>query len=381
MPDPSNRRVLLSIISVISVYGITIGFMYPLISLKMELMGFPPSLIGLMGTLPFLASVIASPIVPIIMRRFKVSRLVFIAICFDLVMILTMAIWENVNVWFVCRFLMGIAGTVLFVVSETWINEIADDRFRGQILGLYTFAFSATLGLSPMFILIFGVEGRMLFFIAIVVVATGLIPLRWTRDSTPDFSGGKVTQIVQFMILAPTLVAACALMSFEEAAVITLLPVYALRNGLTEGTSAVMLTVLAIGSMLAQPIVGRLADKMNRYRLLIACAAIVFLGAFSLPLIIKSSIAIWLVLLIWGGAIAGIYTLALTIMGQRFRGSQLAAGNAAFGLMWGLAGALAPWSSGIAMTAWGANGFVIVLCLAVFAFLILALVRLQFRSS
>ena len=375
MPDPVNRRVLLAMFSVIAIYGLTVGFLYPLISIRMENWGYSPTWIGFMGTLPFLASIFVAPLIPIIMRTANVSRLVFLSICADICFITVMAFVENIYVWFVCRFMTGVAGTVLFVVSETWINEIAEDRTRGRVIGLYTLTFSATLAISPLFIIFVGVDGKLPFFFTIAVIAIGLYPLRWTRDSTPDFSGGKVSHVWQFMLLAPTLICAAAVMAFEEAAIMTLLPVYAIRSGLTQEVAAVFLTVLAIGSMAAQPVVGMLADKMNRYKLIAICALVVLLGAVCLPFVIQSKIIVWPVMLIWGGAIAGIYTVALVIMGQRFRGAQLAAGNAAFGVVWGIAGAIAPASAGIAMTIWDPHGFVIVAVAVTIVFFIVYAVR------
>lgn len=373
--DPFRRRVIVAIISVLSVYGLTIGFFYPLISLKLEMRGISPALIGIMGALPFFASIIVSPFIPLIMRYFKVVRLVFFAIFSDLVFIVIMMLTDDLYVWFFCRFMMGVAGSIIFVVSETWINEIAEDHYRGRVLALYTLVFSGTLALSPLLIVFLGAEGNLPFLIAAIAIVFATIPLRWARDSAPDFSGGKASHVLRFVLLAPTLVAASALMAFDEAALITLLPVYALRNGLTDSTAALMLTVLALGSMAIQPIVGRLADSMNRYVLLYINAVLVLVGALLLPLIIKTDILLWVVLFLWGGAIAAIYTVALTIMGARFRGAQLAAGNAAFGLMWGVAGTIAPGAGGFGMTAWGPNGFVGVLIVSALAFLVLAAVR------
>ncbi len=381
IPDPFNRRVLLSIIAVISVYGLSIGFIYPLISLKMETRGHTPFVIGIMGMMPFIASIIASPLIPLIIRTFNVARLVFIAICTELAMIIMMITFDNLNVWFVSRFVMGIAGTVLFVVSETWINEIAEDRTRGRILGLYTFTFSATLGISPLFIVFLGIEGNLPFFVAFAFIALSLIPLRWTRGSEPDFSGGRVSHVLKFIVLAPTLVGAAALMSFEEAAIVTLMPVYSIKSGVSTEWAAMFLTVIAVGSMIAQPFIGSLADRMNRYYLLFFCAGVMLVSVISVPFVISTKIIIWPVLLIWGGATAGIYTVALTIMGQRFRGAQLAAGNAAFGVMWGVCGSVAPASGGAAMTVWNENGLIVTMAVATVAFLILAFIRRMVAKS
>ena len=189
IPDPERRRVLLAIISFLSIYGLTVGFFYPLISLNMELRGYSSSLIGLMGALPFLASIIVSPMIPFIMRFMDVRRWVFVSICSDIFFICLMILFENIYIWFVSRFMMGVAGTILFVVSETWINEVAEDHYRGRVMGLYTFVFSATLGISPLFIVVLGAQGNLPFIVALVIITAGLLPLRWTRGTDPRLFG------------------------------------------------------------------------------------------------------------------------------------------------------------------------------------------------
>ena len=328
-----------------------------------------------MGAVPFLASIVFSPLVPIAMRYVNVRTLMIGSILSDFVFIVLMMLFDNIYVWYVCRFMMGVAGTLLFVVSETWINVIAEDHYRGRVLGLYTFVFSGTLGLSPLIIVFFGVEGNLPFLVASVIILLGIIPLYWTRDSNPDFPDGKVSDVLKFLILAPTLVAAATLMSFEEATLVTLLPVYAFRSGLTEANSALLLTVLAVGSMAAQPVVGRLADSMNRYHLLYLCALVMIVCILLLPLAINSSFISWPLMLLLGGSVAGIYTVALTIMGHRFSGSQLAAGNAAFGIMWGVSGTLAPGLAGVAMSIWDPNGLIVVMALSVVVFFAVATYR------
>ncbi|TJW40778.1 MAG: MFS transporter, partial [Mesorhizobium sp.] len=62
-----------------------------------------------------------------------------------------------------------------------------------------------------------------------------------------------------------------------------------------------------------------------------------------------------------------IYTMSIIELGERFTGSALVAGNAAFSLMWGVGGIAVPPLAGGAMDMIGANGLPITLgaiCLA-----------------
>jgi hypothetical protein len=59
----------------------------------------------------------------------------------------------------------------------------------------------------------------------------------------------------------------------------------------------------------------------------------------------------------------GIYTVALTVLGERFSGSRLVAGNAAFSFVWGLGGITGPALGGAAIDWAGLNGLPMMIAL------------------
>jgi MFS family permease len=63
-------------------------------------------------------------------------------------------------------------------------------------------------------------------------------------------------------------------------------------------------------------------------------------------------------LFIYGGAVVGLYTVGLTLLGQRFRGADLAAANSAFVLMYSTGALLGPPLSGLAMDLWNPHGLI-----------------------
>ena len=58
-------------------------------------------------------------------------------------------------------------------------------------------------------------------------------------------------------------------------------------------------------------------------------------GALVWPLVIDAGWVAYPVLLAWGGAVVGIYTLTITIVGSRFDGGDLI-GYALMSVAWGL---------------------------------------------
>jgi hypothetical protein len=75
-----------------------------------------------------------------------------------------------------------------------------------------------------------------------------------------------------------------------------------------------------------------------------------------LPVAVRVPLFLWVLVFFWGGGYFAIYTLSLVRLGERFKGSALAAGNAAFAAMWGLGGLVGTPLAGGAMQLWGPIG-------------------------
>jgi MFS family permease len=65
----------------------------------------------------------------------------------------------------------------------------------------------------------------------------------------------------------------------------------------------------------------------------------------------------------------GIYTIAMVLIGERFRGADLAAASALFGVMWGSGSILGPSAGGLAMDFSGPHGLPLALTLMFALFL------------
>ncbi len=94
-------------------------------------------------------------------------------------------------------------------------------------------------------------------------------------------------------------------------------------------------------------------------------------GGVLLPAALHS-LFLWPLLFFWGAAAFGIYTMAMSELGDRFTGSRLLAGSAAFAAMWGVGGIIGPPLTGQVMQSFGPEGLPLTLAsifgaLAIFA--------------
>ena len=81
----------------------------------------------------------------------------------------------------------------------------------------------------------------------------------------------------------------------------------------------------------------------------------------------------YVLLALWGGIVMGIYTVGLTTIGERFKGSELVGANAAYVILYSLGLLMGPSVQGVALDAWNTHGLLVALggiCLAYVLFLL-----------
>ena len=128
-----------------------------------------------------------------------------------------------------------------------------------------------------------------------------------------------------------------------------LLPIWGVRMGFNERLAAATLSAVYIGSIVLQMLIGWLSDKFSRIAMLRLCGAVGLMGAILLVSIAASPPTLFCLLFVWGGIASGIYPVALSMAGDRFRGTELVTVNAAMIIAYGLGGLAGPALGGMAM--------------------------------
>lgn len=371
-----RRRSLAAAIACCAVFGVTVAVMSPLISLILEGRGVDRTTIGALASAPALALLATNPFLPWLVGRIGLRAFLFGCIGLDVGLTLLLPVFDNLVAWFVLRGLTGAAVNGLFVASETWINAVAEERTRGRVLAIYGAVLSASFALGPLLISVTGTEGFLPFLVAAGVMAAASLPLLWSRGLSPVFHGRAAFGVLSFLLVAPTLAASVFLAAFKEMSMGAILPVYGVRSGLSDSAAAAMLTACYLGALAFQLPIGWLADRMNRYLLLILLILAGLIGALLLPGIVALGVPLmWLGLGLWIGLFSGTYIVAMTLVGERFRGADLVTANASFGLLWGLGILIGPFLSGTAMDIWDPDGFPGVLAVVTALALAVALFR------
>jgi MFS family permease len=127
------------------------------------------------------------------------------------------------------------------------------------------------------------------------------------------------------------------------------LPLWGSHLGFDPSLAVLLAAAMTLGNVVFQIPIGFLADRVDRRLVLLACGLVGSLGMAAAWAVSGSAPALMLVLLVWGGASAGIYTVGLAHLASRFSGGDLAGANAAFIFCYALGMLIGPVAVGDAM--------------------------------
>ena len=382
-PVPSaSWPIIGAVIGAMSVFAITLGLSYPLLAFILENLGTPKALIGLNAAMTPLGIIVSSPVIPRLARYKGNWGLAMLCLLATLLFFVLIGATRRMEIWFILRFLLGVCINGMFIVSETWINQLSHATTRGRIMGIYATVMALGFCVGPFILPLTGFEGWPPFMVGIVCfIAAGLIMLP-LRGRLPEFEKAAHGSVYRFMTLAPTLLLAVLSAAYFDQVVLSFLPLYAFYYGFPHATASFALGVLIAGNVFLQFPLGWLADRTSRHAVMLVCTVTTLAGCALLPFAIRSNWMLWPLLFIWGGAAFGVYTVALAGLGDRYSGAMLLTGSAAFGLMWGVGGIIGPTLAGSAMQLWGPTGLPLILGIpfALFAFMLLWQ-RYNFRAT
>lgn len=368
---------LIAAISAISVAAIGFGHSLPLFSILLERYGASDSAIGFNAGTAALAAILVTPFFPRLIARMGLKP--FLLFCLAL-MVATYGLLgfagDNVALWFPLRFLFGFAGAGMFVGSEIWINALAPEKSRGRIIGIYSTCLALGFAAGPFMIDLFGTQGFAPFLIGMLIFSAALVPIVIASPPPAD-PEDSAKGFFSLLPKAPATFLSAAVFAGAEAAILTFLPIYALEVGWGEETGARAVTVYGLGLVALQYLIGRQADRFGYGPSLVACALLSLTGAVLFAMIGEALTMLYVILFAWGGFIAGLYTVGLTLLGDRFSKEELSAANTGFVFMYGLGAIIGPVGAGLAREAGGQLGLELFLVAALAAYAVLAILRRQ----
>ncbi|MEM0906412.1 MAG: MFS transporter, partial [Pseudomonadota bacterium] len=381
-PQPSSGglrndiAVLAAVISGITGVGAALSLSLPLLSVVLDQRGVSPTLVGINTATAGIAAIAVLPFVTGIAKQFGTARVIIASFVTMAITLMGFYYVESFALWFPLRFIFSSCVTIIFALTEFWINSLAPEHRRGLVVGIYTAFLSIGISIGPLILAVVGTEGILPFMIGSAVLLLAALPVVRVRNREPLLPDSGQRNLLRFVTLAPLALLAGLVFGAVESGGTAILPLYGTAIGLTSGHAVILVSAIAAGNVLSQIPIGYLADRVNRRLLLIACAIVGACGAALMPVVSANYTALLVVLFVTGGIVAGLYTIGLTHLGARYKGSDLASANAAFVLMYALGMLIGPVALGAGLDAAPPHGFAIAIAAIFSLYVLVALLRI-----
>jgi MFS family permease len=378
---PVPWLAIAAVTATVSVFAIAQGLSYPLLSFILGRQGVSPTMIGLSAAMSPLGMMISASQIPAIVKRLGGITTVTVCSLACATLFALIGLTQNVWLWFPLRFMLGMSVIPLYVLSEVWMMSLAPPQQRGRFMGAYTSIISLGFASGPATLAVIGTQGVLPFALGFSAFLICGLFVRLASTRLPPFHEDEQQGTVRrFLPAAPTLLVAVWVAAATETSMLALFPTYGRSMGLAEQQLATLLTIFFFGNVALQIPLGLVAERLSARTVMVGCAFLGTCGCALLPLVLATPWQ-WPVIFFWGAFSYGMYTMSVIELGQRFSGTMLVAGNAAFAMMWGFGGIAGPPFSGSSMQVLGPHGLPLVLGIFSTGLLLVGVVRARMRAA
>ncbi|WP_338241289.1 MFS transporter [Aurantiacibacter hainanensis] len=348
----NNVRTLLVAIFVLMAGS---GFLGTLIAIRLEAAGEGALLIGLVATSYFGGLTLGALRVSPLIARVGHIRAFAAFVSFYSASSLTYAIVDLPAFWVVLRFADGFAMSGVFVCLESWLNRVARPDNRSAILAAYMIALYAGQAVGQ-FLLNLGDSSPALPFMAsAVLLSLSVLPVVLTRIEQPVLEEVAPFSLRRLYDASPLGIVGTVATGVMLGAFYALGAVFVQRVGLPLSQIALFTSIVISGGVALQYPLGRLSDRFDRRRVIIACLLATAILCAALAMV-RQPIAIFAIGALFGGFSFALYPLCVAHSNDHLSESDRVGASSGLVLIYSVGAAVGPMLGSAAMATLGPPG-------------------------
>ena len=204
--------------------------------------------------------------------------------------------WIVINpiAWLIFRMITGFSFAAIYIVCESWLNDRADNKSRGQLIGFYMIVLYFSTSAGGMLVNLRATTDAHLFILTSLLISLALVPILLTKKPAPDFSTPRFLSLKELYSKSPMAFVGSFSIGMVYSALFGLMGVFGAKIGLSIFQISILVFVnMFVGAIFQYP-VGKISDKYDRRTILlslnlIAIASLVFiylLGSLSFNLLL-----------------------------------------------------------------------------------------------
>ena len=309
--------------------------------------------------------------------------------------ILLAVVFVNPIVWTLSRFISGFSLVSCYVVAESWLNDRATNKTRGQILSAYMITIFIGMGIGMLLLNISTPKNYEPFILVSLLMSLALVPILLTKRVAPKFKKIGTISVKELYKISPLGTVSSFCTGAIHSGLFSLTAVYASIIKFTIFEISILLFIITISGVLTQAPIGYLSDKYDRRLVIIlstfgsavfALLAIITSGSSLEKMYLASELGITKVLFfisiaLYAGLCLPLFSLNLAHTNDFVPKEKFVAAGGGLQLIFGIGAIGGPIICTLFMTLIGVNGFFIFLITFHILIGFFALYRMIIRKS
>ena len=333
------------------------GLQSTLLGVRATLEGFGTATTGLVMTAYFVGFVSGSVIVPRLLANVGHVRVFAALASLASGAALVHTVFVTPLSWGLIRIATGFCFAGLYVVAESWINEAATNKTRGQLLSVYMIMVLGGTGSGQLLMNLSDPRSFELFVLVSVLISFALIPITLSVGRAPPFDAPEPIGIRALFRASPLGVAGAFLIGIAHSALYGMGPVFATEIGLDVERIALFIAVALFGGLVLQWPIGWLSDRFDRRRVIVAIAWIAATASIVAGVGGIDSYAVLIAATaLLGGMSMPLYSLCGAHTNDHLTPRQIVAASATLVLVGGIGLTMGPLLAALLMQAVGPQG-------------------------
>ena len=361
-----------SIILIIATFIVQLssGINYVVFPLSLQDQGYSVTLIGIAMSFEILATILLFKYISLTVKYLGIIPTLLITSVIRSIVIYFLGFNDNFTIWLLGIFIYGLTTSMLLLVVQTWLNMIDTGKLKGLFLGLYSSSLSLGIAAGPILLYYFK-NDSLKKSASIIIPFLPLIILAFIIKHKPIFNVDTKVRILFVFKHAKVILLSAFVGGICFFGLPSFLTIYGMANGLSSYQASLLLTMFMIGSVCIGVLISWLSSYINKMKIIYICVFLSVVCAVFLSLAVYSSVQIAFVLLIiWGGCMGGIYASSLEYIGSLFRKEDQISANTTFVLMDSLGGFIGLFAIGLSMEFIGSEGLTYTIVIASTCYLV-----------
>ncbi|MET2831959.1 MFS transporter [Mesorhizobium shangrilense] len=374
--EPTPLIAITSVILSMALIAVGNGLMFAYIPVRLGVEGFDPTWAGLIVTGLSAGGLAGCILTGPLVRRVGHARAFMVLSALIALSNAAVGAGPHPLLWIAARALYGFAICGLFIVAQSWLNDVVANAIRGRVMAFFYVAYVAGLGVgyaASALIDIRTAEGPL---VGIVFTALSILPVGLTRLRQPPAPQAASVALRRAWRISPVGVAGMLAVGGLSMAIAGFAPIHATAKGYSQADVALLLSSMPLGTLILQIPLGWISDRTDRrYVLMGASALAMAAGIFALGFDGGALATLMVIYIIWDGASESIYSLSSAHAADRAGKDDMVALSSSLLFAWSLAGFVVPGIVTALSAVYGTQAFIYVAIVIAAAFCVFVLWR------